>query len=373
MEYWNFLGCYADLSSTQGLEKLEHYLAKKKDRLLLSRLSVTPQRMQSNKSTMSDVFKTPKSRQSSVIFREDVLLRQAESKSVIDYHEESGVSEGRKVTSRKIQLELHHTNTGVEVDNESLWDLTQQDVVENDFTWSSPVAQISEDELNEAVVEELADTLDMLSLQKGEAKTKLVYDTLLGEMPLHKQNTLDENGSIGTGETCNAKDDVDNSESLFCKKKLSYHSPENEGRVFNMKDQNLTDVVSMATDMEIKVTLGNENYENSTLSENVRNENLSSLPSRKDKYSLGASKENCYEDEVFENNVDTVALRSVEKDCTKAFVGERQSFKLPEVKACMLAKDVKSVSHAAGEEYVSIFMQGYVSSLLSKDSKQNLV
>ena len=357
VEYWNFLGCYADLSTPQGLEKLEDYLTKKKDRILLSRLSVTPQRLRNVKSTNSAILKTPESMQSSVVLSEDVLLRPGEYKSVSNCREESGVkdfSEGCKATSRKIRFsdsQIESDHASMEVDKDLLWDSTRQNAVENVLTCSSPMLQRSEVKLNEAVVDELADNLDTLSLQREQAKTNR-FNTSVAEIP-NKLNTLDVNSC--SGEASDANDNVDNGSSLLCKKKLSYHSPENESRLFDAKNKNISDVVPMATDVEVKARLGDENFKSSTNLENDRNESstsllLSSMPSTK--------AQNSDEDEVFENNVDTVAWRCVAVDCSITCDGGDQGFKLPENKAFRHTKPVKSVSDFPGGEDVNIFIQG---------------
>lgn len=357
VEYWNFLGCYADLSTPQGLEKLEDYLTKKKDRILLSRLSVTPQRLRNVKSTDSGMLKTPESRQSSVVLSEDVLLRPGEHESVSNCREKSGVkdfSEGCKATSRKIRFsdsQIESDHASMEVDKDLLWDSTRQNAVENVLTCSSPMLQRSEVKLNEAVVDELADNLDTLSLQREQAKTNR-FNTSVAEMP-NKLNTFDVNSC--SGEASDAKDNVDNGSSLLCKKKLSYHSPENESRLFDGKNKNISDVVPMATDVEVKASLGDEKFKSSTHLENDRNESstsllLSSMPSTK--------AQNSDEDEVFENNVDTVAWRCVAVDCSITCDGGDQRFKLPENKAFRHTKPVKSVSDFPGGEDVNIFIQG---------------
>lgn len=357
VEYWNFLGCYADLSTPQGLEKLEDYLTKKKDRILLSRLSVTPQRLRNVKSTDSGMLKTPESRQSSVVLREDVLLRPGEHESVSNCREKSGVkdfSEGCKATSRKIRFsdsQIESDHASMEVDKDLLWDSTRQNAVENVLTCSSPMLQRSEVKLNEAVVDELADNLDTLSLQREQAKTNR-FNTLVAEMP-NKLNTFDVNSC--SGEASDAKENVDNGSSLLCKKKLSYHSPENESRLFDAKNKNISDVVPMATDVEVKASLGDEKFKSSAHLENDRNESstsllLSSMPSTK--------AQNSDEDEVFENNVDTVAWRCVAVDCSITCDGGDQGFKLPENNAFRHTKPVKSVSDFPGGEDVNIFIQG---------------
>lgn len=356
VEYWNFLGCYADLSTPQDLEKLEDYLTKKKDRILLSRLSVTPQRLRNVKSTDSAVLKTPESRQSSVVLREDVLLRPGEYESVSNYREESDVkdfSEGGKATSRKIRFsdsQIESDHASMEVDKDLLWDSTRQNIVKSVLTCSSPMPQKSGVKLNEAVVDELADNLDTLSLQREQAKTNR-FNTSVAEMP-NKLKTFDV--SSCSGEISDAKDNVDNGSSLLCKK-LSYHSPENESRLFDAKNKNISDVVPMATDVEVKVSLGDKNFKSSTHLENDRNESstsllLSSMPSTK--------AQNSDEDEVFENNADTVAWRCVAVDCSIACDGGDQGFKLPENKTFRHAKPVKSVSDFPGGEDVNIFIQG---------------
>ena len=357
VEYWNFLGCYADLSTPQGLEKLEDYLTKKKDRILLSRLSVTPQRLRNVKSTDSGMLKTPESRQSSVVLSEDVLLRPGEHESVSNCREKSGVkdfSEGCKATSRKIRFsdsQIESDHASMEVDKDLLWDSTRQNAVENVLTCSSPMLQRSEVKLNEAVVDELADNLDTLSLQREQAKTNR-FNTLVAEMP-NKLNTFDVNSC--SGEASDAKENVDNGSSLLCKKKLSYHSPENESRLFDAKNKNISDVVPMATDVEVKASLGDEKFKSSAHLENDRNESstsllLSSMPSTK--------AQNSDEDEVFENNVDTVAWRCVAVDCSITCDGGDQGFKLPENNAFRHTKPVKSVSDFPGGEDVNIFIQG---------------
>ena len=310
------------------------------------------------KSTDSAVLKTPESRQSIVVLREDVLLRPGEYESVSNCREESGVkdfSEGCKATSRKIRFsdsQIESDHSSMEVGKDLLWDSTRQNAVENVLTCSSPMPQRSEVKLNEAVVDELADNLNTLSLQREQAKTKREYNTSVAEMP-NKLNTFD--ASRCSGETSDAKDNVDNGSSLLCKKKLSYHSPENESRLFDAKNKNISDVVPMETDVEVKASLGDVNFKSSTHLENDRNESstsllLSSMPSIK--------AQNSDEDEVFENNVDTVAWRCVEVDCSITCDGGDQEFKLPENKAFRHTKPVKSVSDFPGGEDANIFIQG---------------
>ena len=128
-EYWHFLGCYADLSSSKGLEKLEDYLVKKKDKVILSRLSVTPQRVRAVKS-VSSVPRTPESRTSTIILNEDGLRDQTVDKSDSDHfnkHDFSGssLSLSRKVLFSDSELKFENPNIlwNVLIQNPTLWNL----------------------------------------------------------------------------------------------------------------------------------------------------------------------------------------------------------------------------------------------------------
>lgn len=71
---------------------------------MLSRLSVTPQRVRTLKSSSSIVPKTPESRQSSVILSDNGLLRQTGNTSFYEHQEESctmDCNDGLHSSSRK--------------------------------------------------------------------------------------------------------------------------------------------------------------------------------------------------------------------------------------------------------------------------------
>lgn len=117
IEYWYFFGCYVDLLSFKGLEKLEDYLVKKKDKVILSRLLVIFQRVRVVKS-VSSVFRIFELRISIIILNEDGLRDQIVDKSDFDYFNKYDFSGSLLLLFRKVlflDLELKFENLNIEL------------------------------------------------------------------------------------------------------------------------------------------------------------------------------------------------------------------------------------------------------------------
>ena len=350
-EYWDFLGCFADLSSSHGLEKLEHYLTKRKDRILLNRLSVTPQRVGVLKSSSTIGLKTPESRQSSVILGADVSLpRKTGGVKVYDCDESSQVdfSDGHHLSSRKTLFSnsMETENASMKGKKTDMLPNTQEPrSMGNVSNYSSPLNQSHEPP------EVLATRLDVLSLQKEQDGSEALLDVSLTETP-RKQDLLNT-GCIEARDGQGVQNDAD---ALPCKKKLSYPIPDNNLTPFETKDDDTTGAVAMETDTQIRTNLTEDNIDaepkNST--QNIAND----VPSSSLKFDcpIGDLTKSCCDDRVFENTLGDDS-RFSKKDCTD--VGA-QDFKLPVDVNFRHAKS-ESGSHALGsgnEDVCSIFIQG---------------
>lgn len=350
-EYWNFLGCYADLSSSQGLDKLEDYLAKKKDRILLSRLSVTPQRVRSVKS-VSSVLKTPESRQSSVILDDNGLLRQTGGIGDLDQHNEndimdfnnSSTSSTRKGLLLDSEMEIKNSNAGLTdfAQKGKLQCLKEKHMAEN-FSTEDESLNLSLNETAsrkscEPVVETLARTLDTLSLDEEQG----LPDTMHNMSPAEKTYRKD----------LLERDETDNAGALPCKKKLLYNLPK-PNRGLLGRDDDLYHGASMETD----VKMDNQDYKSPAILENITNQKSLSGQNQ----AFDDLKKNLFDDdEVFESAAETdLRSRKLDQHIESSDTGF-QSFKMPENRT---VEHVKSVSCSStlglrSNKNISIFIEG---------------
>lgn len=345
------------MSSSHGLEKLEDYLAKRKDRILLSRLSVTPQRVGVLKGSGSTVLKTPESRQSSVILGANGLPRK--TGGVRDYHcDESSdmdFSDGHHLSSRKTLFSnsVETGNDSMKVEEDMLPDPRETSSMVDVSNYSSLLNQTSDVVSHEPPEAALATALDLLSLQGEQDGSEALLDVPLNETP-RKQDLL----NAGCIEARDGKGVLDDSDALPCKKKLSYHIPDNNGTPFEAEGYNASVAVAMETDTQIRTNLAEDNIdvEQNNSPQNIANEIPSS--SQEDNCPVGDLTKSCCDDEVFENTQGGDS-RSAKKDCTDSGNVGAKDFKLPIETNFRHAKS-ESCSHVLGlgNEDVSIFIQG---------------
>lgn len=355
-EYWNFLGCYADLSSSQGLEKLEEYLEKKKEKVILSRLSVTPQRVRAVKS-VSSILKTPESRTSTIILNEDGLQHQTVEKSASDHFNIHDFSDKSSLPSRKVLFsdsELKCENSNIELKDSAPESkprhLEPQHVVKNvtagDERFIAPLDETANSKIIEPLVDTLAQTLDTLSLhQEQDASSKLE-----DEAPAKKDLLKDRFSSKVTEE----RGETDNVGFLPCKKKLLYNLSEASSDIFESEDADLSDVASTESFGEVMVNLAEDKIDikdgkSSTIPQNTTNK----MPSLSEKQPLFDLKKNILEDEVFENTSET-DLTSRKDNCTASWdIAYQKTRKVDHVLSGSCSNTLRS-----GNKYISVFIHG---------------
>ena len=376
-EYWAFLGCYADLSSPQGLNHLEDYLASKKERILLSRLSVTPQRVRTVKS-VSSVLKTPESRQSSVILNDSGLLRQTSSASDDDSCNENNLldlSDSSSSSSRKVLFsgsEMEIVNLNFELKDAAKEGKPEnskgQHIVEtfssgegeNSSVLSPPLNEITKDE---PAVETLARNLEALCLHQEEGNIKPRNDISFAENSGKKDYPVDDHST----EVRDKKDGTDYVGDFPCKKKLLYSLQEasSNSKLLESKDEDLSD--AMDADEEMKIMLAKdkmdiqESYKHSAVLQSITNKEPTSLSpplASVQNQSPHDLKKTCLENEVFENTTGA-DQRSRKHDRTASSDSEQQSFKVPGDRNFEHAKPA-SCSNVVGlgNKNISIFIQG---------------
>ena len=293
MEYWHFLGCYADLSSSQGMEKLEDYLTKKKEKVVLSKLSVTPQRVRAIKS-VSSVLRTPESRTSTIILNDNGLPDHTVDKSDSDHFNKHDFSGSSVSSSRKglfSDSELKFENSNIELKDlaheKKLQHLEQQHVVEKfttgDDSFNASLDETANRETIKPVVETLAQTLDTLSLHVMET----IHDVSLAEAP-DKKALLNDSFS---SEVVDERDEMDSVRTFPSKKKLLYNLSEASSDLFESNDNDM----SRDTLTEDKINIKDD--KSSSVSQSMVKE----MPSPMQNQPLCELKKNLLEDEVFEN------------------------------------------------------------------------
>lgn len=310
-EYWSFLGGYADFSNLQGIAKLENYLAKNREQFLFNRLSITPQRVEVPK-RISDIQKTPESRQSSVILQANVLLNEGMN---VQPNGNSGIT----------LRDVYHGSSRKSLFSNSVESENERREGRKD---SSPLIQVADVEL----VKTLTGSLDKLSVScQEEGTSKEPVDASLTESP-KKQDVLnfrdddfDLDGDRGI---------INSSGGLPYKKKLFSFSRET-------KDVEVALSVHMERD-----TPNNRTDDNKTLLD--FSNGISSSQELKEDVND--------DDEVFENLLATD--EKSEKQCEKhlSHFGAAQ-IKVP-VKRYLKSQKGQSYVFGSGNQDINIFIQG---------------
>ena len=355
-EYWNFLGCYADLSSSQGLEKLEEYLEKKKEKVILSRLSVTPQRVRAVKS-VSSILKTPESRTSTIILNEDGLRHQTVEKSTSDHFNIHDLRHNSSLPSRKVLFsdsELKCENSNIELKDSAPESkpehLEPQHVVKNvtagDERFIAPLDETANSKIIEPLVDTLAQTLDTLSLHQEEGASS----KLQGEATAKNDLLMDSFSSKVTEE----RGETDNVGVLPCKKKLLYNLSEASSDIFESEDADLSDAASTESFGEVMVNLPEDKIDiKDGKSSAIPQNTTKKMPSLSEKQPLFDLKKNILEDEVFENTSET-DLTSRKDDCTAScYIAHQKTRKVDHVLSGSCSNALGS-----GNKYISVFIHG---------------
>ena len=350
-EYWNFLGCYADLSSSQGLEKLEEYLEKKKEKVILSRLSVTPQRVRAVKS-VSSILKTPESRTSTIILNEDGLRHQTVEKSTSDHFNIHDLRHNSSLPSRKVLFsdsELKCENSNIEL-KDSAPESKPQHVVKNvtagDERFIAPLDETANSKIIEPLVDTLAQTLDTLSLHQEQGASS----KLQGEATAKNDLLMDSFSSKVTDE----RGETDNVGVLPCKKKLLYNLSEASSDIFESEDADLSDAASTESFGEVMVNLPEDKIDiKDGKSSAIPQNTTKKMPSLSEKQPLFDVKKNILEDEVFENTSET-DLTSRKNDCTAScYIAHRKTRNVDHVLSGSCSNTIGS-----GNKYISVFIHG---------------
>lgn len=353
-EYWSFLGGYADLSKLQGMEKLEDYLGKKKERLMFNRLSVTPKRVRVPKST-SGILRTPESRQSSVILGDNELSQETERTKVNNQYAENGgigLRDSHYLTMRKTLFSnsVESENATIEGKSEIMLQNSRQcgtkENVSRDNT--SPLMKLPVSCVTD-LVEKLTENFDELSLTKEQDRSEeLLSMSLTGGQKRHDLLTCD----------IDFKDDrgvEDGSVGLPCQKKLSFLLPETEDDKFSANAPMEMDTHASSKLIEENVITASDNP-----LLNFANEisSLSSSSSMSSSLTLDCPLWEWKDDEVFDNLLETDAMPSNQCHEHSSDV-EVHEFKVP-VNRNLRRIKCQSYSHAlsTGNEDISIFIQG---------------
>lgn len=353
-EYWHFLGCYADLSSSKGLEKLEDYLVKKKDKVILSRLSVTPQRVRAVKS-VSSVPRTPESRTSTIILNEDGLRDQTVDKSDSDHFNKHDFSGSSLPLSRKVlfsESELKFENSNIELKDlahERKLRHFQQHVVEKFTAADDSFTTSSEETANsktiEPVLETLAQMVNTLSLDQEQDATETILDVSLAETPDKKELLK---GSFSS-EVVDERDEMDGVRVFQGKKKLFFNFSGASSDLSESNDNDSSSDTSTEIYEENKVK-----SKGSVLSQKIPEKMLSSMQSQP----LYELKKDILEDEVFENTSESDSVLRKDDSIVSGDIA-CQNFKIPKTR---VSEHVMSGSCrnalGSGSKDISVFIHG---------------
>ena len=364
-EYWHFLGCYTDLSNSRGLDKLEDYLVKKKEKVILSRLSVTPQRVRAVKS-VSSVLKTPESRTSTIILNENGLRDQTEDKSDSDHFNKHDFSGSSLSLSRKVLFsdsELRFENSNIELKDlaheRKLRHFKQENVVERfiagDDSINASLDETANSKTIKPVVDKLAQMVDTLSLDQEQDVTETILDVSLAEVP-DKKDLL--KGSFSS-EVVGERDEVDTARVFPSKKKLFYNFSEASSDLFGSCDNDSSSDTSTETDEEMKVKFAADKIDirddkGSLVFQNNTEKMLSPMQSQP----LYELKKNILEDEVFENPSES-DLISRKGDSTVSGDIACQNFKIPKnrVREHVMSGSCRNAL-GSGSKDISVFIHG---------------
>lgn len=354
-EYWHFLGCYADLSSSKGLEKLEDYLVKKKDKVILSRLSVTPQRVRAVKS-VSSVPRTPESRTSTIILNEDGLRDQTVDKSDSDHFNKHDFSGSSLPLFRKVLFsdsELKFENSNIELKDlaheRKLRHFQQQHVVEKFTAADDSFTASSEETANsktiEPVLETLAQMVNTLSLDQEQDATETILDVSLAETPDKKELLK---GSFSS-EVVDERDEMDGVRVFQGKKKLFFNFSGASSDLSESNDNDSSSDTSTEIYEENKVK-----SKGSVLSQKIPEKMLSSMQSQP----LYELKKDILEDEVFENTSESDSVLRKDDSIVSGDIA-CQNFKIPKTR---VSEHVMSGSCrnalGSGSKDISVFIHG---------------
>lgn len=357
-EYWAFLGCYADLASPQGLTKLEDYLANRKERIVLSRLSVTPQRVRTVKNVCREL-KTPESRQSSVLLSDSGLEHQTAfandvdcctEKNLLDCCDSSPLLSRKEIfpesemEPEKLNFELEDVTVESKPDNSK-----EQHIVEKfssgkdgngSISRSSP-QEIMKDKRYKPTTEMLGKYLETLCLHQEEVKTKLpTSNSSFAENS--DKDFLDRSHST---QLSDQKDERDIAEDIVCKKKLVYSLQEQEtgnyGEVLKSRNADVSDTEQTGKKSRVMPT-----------------KHKMEIPKDFNSTDLESSVVNGSPIEVFENiTCEDQRLRN--DDSRVSSVLEQNCFKVPGERNVEHAKSERSGNVVgSGNKSLSIFIQG---------------
>ena len=346
------------MASPQGLTKLEDYLANRKERIVLSRLSVTPQRVRTVKNVCREL-KTPESRQSSVLLSDSGLEHQTAfandvdcctEKNLLDCCDSSPLLSRKEIfpesemEPEKLNFELEDVTVESKPDNSK-----EQHIVEKfssgkdgngSISRSSP-QEIMKDKHYKPTAEMLGKGLETLCLHQEEVKTKLpTSNSSFAENS--DKDFLDRSHST---QLSDQKDERDIAEDIVCKKKLVYSLQEQEtgnyGEVLKSRNADVSDTEQTGKKNRVMPT-----------------KHKMEIPKDFNSTDLESSVVNGSPIEVFENiTCEDQRLRN--DDSRVSSVLEQNCFKVPEERNVEHAKSERSGNVVgSGNKSLSIFIQG---------------
>ena len=338
---------------------------KKKEKVILSRLSVTPQRVRAVKST-SSVLKTPESRTSTVILNEDGLRSRTVEKSDSDHFNKHDFSDSSSLSSRKVLFsdsELNFENSNIELKDSAheskLQHLAQPHLVENftaaDESVNASFDQTANSKTIEPAVEALAQNIDILSLHQEQDVAETILDVSLAEVP-DKKDLLKDSFSF---KVIDKRDETDSVGVFPCKKKLLYNLSEAGSDLFESRDNDLScDTLTEAYE-EIKVSLADDKIDIKDDKSSAASQNTTKkMPSPTEKQPLCDLKKNILEDEVFENTSET-DLTSRKDDCAQSCDIAHQNFKIPNDRNVEHVRSESCCNNiGSGCKDISVFIHG---------------
>ena len=338
---------------------------KKKEKVILSRLSVTPQRVRAVKS-ISSVLRTPESRTSAIILNEDGLRDEIVDKSDSDHFSKHDFSGSSFSLSRKVLFsdsELKFENSNVEMKDlahgRKLRQFKQQHVVEKfaaaDDTFNASLGETANGKTIEPVVETLAQMVDTLSLHQGQDVTETILDVSLDETP-DKKDLLKDSFSP---EMVDERDEMDCVRVFPSKKKLFYNFSGRSSDLCESNDNDLSSDTSAETYEEINVKFTEDKIDIKDDKGSVVTQNITEkMPSPMQSQPLYELKKNILEDDVFENTSESDLMLRKDESIVSGDIAH-QNFKIPKNR---VVEHVMSGSCrnalGSGSKDVSVFIHG---------------